>query len=385
MKNKIVVVHHSNQLGLGGTEKDMYLFCKYLDKDIFDVHALARKHPVPRHRVLFDQLKSGLGNKNAKARCLQYAFNNVRVPDFIKLLGEDHVHFYSLSHLSHFIKKLSPQILHVHHNGLTQPPLDQAKAMDLIPLIFTINGFGFKGDSPHHEKISRILFPSDWVWNQAAPWSKGDARCGMLYCPIEKPYSQENLRAELNIPNDIFVLGRVGRNADDIHDPISLRAYQKIENEKTLFLGLAPPPIMKRQARELGIRNIRYLEPTVDEVFLSKFYNTLDVLAHARLDGETFGCVVAEAMIHRRTVITHISHIRNAQVELVGSDSGFVTKQNDFETYSQYLKTLMQNPDLKLKMAAAAEKRALENFEAEFITKKLEKMYFEELKNKKLV
>ena len=385
MKKKITVVHHSNQFGLGGTEKDMLLFCKYHDKDVFDVHAVARKYPVPPHRLLLDRVKSALGSESARARDSQNRMNDIRVPDFLRVLGEDRVHFYRVAALPALFKKLAPSILHVHHNGETQIPLNRPDALEGIPLIFTINGFGFKGESPHQERISRILFPSNWVWEVAAPWSRNDPRCGMLYCPIEKPHSDADLRAELGIKPGTVVFGRVGRNANDIHHPISLNAYKEVESENTLFLALAPPPQMIEDAKKLGIRNIRWLEPTVDEVWLSRFYNTIDALAHARLDGETFGCAIAEAMIHGRPVITHRSHLRNAQAELLDADSGFVTDQNDINKYAEAMRALIQNADLRRKMGEAARRRALANFEAGLVTRKLEAEYFEYLKRKNLL
>ena len=48
---KIIVLQHSNQLGLGGTEKTMQIFCKYLDRSVFEVHALTQRFPVPLQRV----------------------------------------------------------------------------------------------------------------------------------------------------------------------------------------------------------------------------------------------------------------------------------------------------------------------------------------------
>ncbi len=385
MKRKITVVHHSNQFGLGGTEKDMLLFCKYHDKDVFDVHAAARKYPVPPHRLFADSVKSFFGSESARARKAQNDMNHIRVPDFLRYLGEDHVHFYRVSALRGLFRKLSPSILHVHHNGETQIPLNRPEAIKDIPLIFTINGFGFKGESPHHERISRILFPSNWVWEEAAPWSRGDERCGMLYCPIETPHAETDLRAEMGIEPDTVVFGRVGRNANDIHHPISLQAYKEVESDKTLFLALAPPLQMIEDAKKLGIKNIRWLEPTVDEVWLSRFYNTMDVLAHARLDGETFGCAIAEAMIHGRPVITHRSHLRNAQAELLDANSGFVTDQNDVKNYAGAMRALIANADLRKKMGGAAKARAMENFEAGLITRKLEKEYLEYLKRKDLL
>ncbi len=385
MNRKITVVHHSNQFGLGGTEKDMLLFCKYHDKDVFDVHSVARKYPVPPHREFLDAVKSLWGSESARARKLQNSFNRVRAPDFLRTLGENKVHFYTVNSLPALFKKIAPSILHVHHNGETQIPLNRPAAIKDIPLIFTINGFGFKGESPHHERISRILFPSNWVWEVAAPWSRGDDRCGMLYCPIEKSFTDQNLRKELGIASDVVVFGRVGRNANDIHDAISLHAYKEVENEKTLFLVLAPPLQMVEDAKRLGIKNIRYFEPTVDEVWLSKYYNTIDALAHARLDGETFGCAIAEAMIHGKPVVTHRSHLRNAQAELVDESSGFVVAQNDFKKYADVLRAFVQNVDLRKKMGEAAKKRALLNFEAGLITRKLEKEYFEYLSKRNLM
>lgn len=381
--NKIRIVHHSNQLGLGGTEKTMQLFCKYLDKDCFEVHALTRKFPVPPQRMWLDALKSFLGNEGAKARMACYPMIHCRVPEFKKILGEDRIHFYTLGNLASIIQKISPHILHLHHSGFSEPPLDQTRAIENIPLLFSTNVFGEKADAAHQARIAKVLFISGWL-KESAGWSRGDPRCDVLYYPIEKPCTRENLRKELGIGEDVFVFGRIGRNADDIHDPISLKAYKQIESDRTLFLALSPPPQMIKDAQDLGVRHIRTLDPTVDDQFLSRFYNTIDILAHARLDGETFGCVIGEAMIHGKPVITHRSNLRNAQVELVDGASGFVVDQYDWNGYAAKMKLLMEDENLRLAMGEAARRRAMELFEAEAVTKKLENFYWQELKKKGL-
>lgn len=159
-----------------------------------------------------------------------------------------------------------------------------------------------------------------------------------------------------------------------------LKAYKKIEDKDTLFLALSPPPKMVREAQEMGIKNIRFIDPSTDDIFLSKFYNTLDVLAHARADGETFGCVIAEAMIHGKPVVTHMSDIRNAQAELVDESCGFVANQHDYKAYAAFMKSLMFDKTLRLKMGETARRKAMANFEAETVTKKLEFLYIEELR-----
>lgn len=324
-------------------------------------------------------MKALFGSEKAKARKAQFEQAVSRVPDFKELLGDDHLHLYTHGELPSLLNTISPHILHVHHSGQIEPPLDQAGAISNIPVIFSTNVFGVQGRSPEQDRISKILFVSNWLKEVAAPWSKGDPRCDVLYNPVEKPFTYADLRSEMNIPKDTFVIGRIGRNADDIHDPISLRAYKEIENKHTLFLAISPPPIMVREAHEMGIKNIRFIDPSTDDIFLSKFYNTLDVLAHARSDGETFGCVIAEAMIHGKPVVTHLSDIRNAQAELIDDSCGFVTAQHNYQSYAACLKKIMDDKVLKLKMGEAARNKALKNYEAGIVTKKLESLYFEEL------
>ena len=56
-----------------------------------------------------------------------------REPIADHLLGEDRVHFYTLRGLPALMRKLSPQILHVHHSGNSEPPIDQPEAVKGIP------------------------------------------------------------------------------------------------------------------------------------------------------------------------------------------------------------------------------------------------------------
>lgn len=378
---KIRVVHHANQLGLGGTEKTMQLFCKYMDKNIFDVHVLTRKDPAPLTEIWMTNIKALLGRGKYKAKKSQFEQAFRRAPEFKELLGPDNVHFYTLSSLPEIIAKISPLILHVHNSGIIEPPLDQPHAISQIPAIFTTNIFGKQGRSPEQEKISKILFVSNWL-KEYASWSKGDSRCDVLYNPIEKPLTDTNLRSELNISEDVFVIGRVGRNAYDIYDPISIKAYKEIENKKTLFLVLSPPLQMVKDAKEIGIRNILFLEPSTNDLFLSRFYNTIDIFAHARLDGETFGCAIAEAMIHGKPVVSHQSGIYNAQTEIIDDSCGFIADKDDFTAYAAFLKRLFENRELREQMGAAARKKALMNFEAGVVTKKLETLYLDELRKK---
>jgi glycosyltransferase involved in cell wall biosynthesis len=378
---KIKVVHHCNQLGLGGTEKTMQLLCARLDPERFEAHVLAPRFPVPPHRVWLNAAKALLGSRSARAKREQYSQIHSRAGEISKTLGPGRVHFYTPGSLAQTLRGLSPQILHLHHSGGSEPPLNRPDALAGIPVLFSTNVFGERPDAPDLARLDRILFVSNWLKEQAA-WASGDARCGVLPCPIETPAAEGDLRDELKISDQDFVVGRSGRNADDIYDGIALRAYKTIESQRTVLLALSPPPAMRRQARELGIRRVIWLEPTVDPVFLSRFYNTLDVLAHARLDGETFGMVIAEALMHGKPVVTHRSNHRNAQCELVDESCGFIAERNGDAQYAASLKTLLENPGLRRKMGEAARKSAMDRYEAGAVARRLEELYREALKAK---
>jgi glycosyltransferase involved in cell wall biosynthesis len=207
-----------------------------------------------------------------------------------------------------------------------------------------------------------------------AKWSLQDSRVEIMYNPCEKPLSNFNLRDKLKIPHNAFVIGRVGRPDDGVYDPISILAYKEIETHNTYFLALSPPPKMIEDAKKLNLKNFIALNYIVDEVEMSKFYNTIDVLAHARRDGETFGCNLAEAMIHAKPCVSHLTDEMNGQVETIG-DGGVVVEKDDVKSYAQALKKLLEDKKYYEELSRKAKKRAIENFDAETLTKRLEKIY----------
>lgn len=134
----------------------------------------------------------------------------------------------------------------------------------------------------------------------------------------------------------LLFFGRVGRDDGDIYDPVNLDAYVMVEKENTYFIALNPSDNLKEKAVELGVKNVRWVDPTLDDVRLSKFYNTMDVLAHARKDGECNPGNCWEAMAHGKPVISHLGIPYNGHIEEIG-DAGFVVmrKSNFHNVWQQ--------------------------------------------------
>jgi glycosyltransferase involved in cell wall biosynthesis len=372
---RIRVVHFCG-MGLGGTEKTAQIFCRHLDRASYEVFVAGIKFRPQPGDYLKARAWGALGVPRYRSRLSQWKANNARIPLFREVVGADHLLLApTWEELKPALLNIRPDILHIHYSGDPGPPISDEETMSTVPITVTTNVFNNENTSPQHRKVARMLFISHEL-RRTAVWARDDSRSRVLYYPIETPYSQDNLRAELGIPADAFIVGRTGRPSASIHHPISLRAYRQIQTPNTWFVALAPPLVMEQEARALGLSRFVSLAPRVDDTWLSKYYNTIDVLAHARRDGETFGCNIAEAMMHGKPVVSHRSPLANAQEEIIG-DTGFVTGHDDDAAYAGHLLRLRDDVAFRRELGEKARQRALACFDALRITRQLEAIYDE--------
>jgi FkbM family methyltransferase len=131
---------------------------------------------------------------------------------------------------------------------------------------------------------------------------------------INLPSTEDNLRKELNIPNDAIVFGGYGGknsfNIQFVHKCIDCIVQ---ENPHIYFL------FMNFDRSCAQHPQIIYLKGSIDRWYKTKFINTCDAMIHARDVGETFGLAVGEFSTRNKPVITHLTpsphydkeHIRN--------------------------------------------------------------------------
>ena len=170
--------------------------------------------------------------------------------------------------------------------------------------------------------------------------------------PVEIPDYTDSYIQELKLRRK-FVFGMHQRDSDGIFSNIPLDAYKKIENDSTHFIMLGGSDRYKKQAEELGIKNIDFL-PTVSELEpIHKFLNTLKVYAHGRADGEQCSCAIIEALAHNLPVISHTAPSMG-HLEQIG-DAGQVVS-NPIE-YSQVMTKMIENTEYYKECSANAKKR----------------------------
>ena len=193
--------------------------------------------------------------------------------------------------------------------------------------------------------------------------------------PVEIPDYTDSYIQELKLRRK-FVFGMHQRDADGIFSSIPLDAYKRIENENTHFIMLGGSARYKKQAEDLGIKNITFL-PTVSELEpIHKFLNTLKVYAHGRADGEQCSCAIIEALAHNLPVISHTAPSMG-HLEQIGNAGKVVS--NPIQ-YSEMMTKLLEDKEYYKECSANAKKRYESTYGMDAIISQYAAIY-EEIKN----
>ena len=214
------------------------------------------------------------------------------------------------------------------------------------------------------------------AWQRDVWLKKGgsEKRSSVLPAPLEQPLSRENYREELDIPKDAIVAGFHQRKDDNIWSQIPLNAFSKCQNQNWHFIIKGGSNLYKKQATELRLKNMHFLPSDGDNMTVSKFLNTIDIFAHGRRDGETFGAVIAEALIHGKPCLSHYSETGlNAHKETMGTAGLFAMDEKD---YTEKLHSLFSDNDLRKRLAAEAKKNSSE-YSIDNTIKKVTEVYRE--------
>ncbi|HBF34969.1 TPA: hypothetical protein DDW35_10455, partial [Candidatus Sumerlaeota bacterium] len=195
-------------------------------------------------------------------------------------------------------------------------------------------------------------------WQRAQWYRAGGAlkRSSIIPIPVLPPASSENLRAALGIPANALVAGFHQRNTEEIFSPIPLEAFAQNFTADRHFVIMGGAQKYREQVQQLNLRNVHFVDHAGDASKISEFLNTLDIFAHGRRDGETFGTVFAEAMIHGKPCLSHYSDIgANAQPETMGPAGLFALDAAD---YAKKLGQLFDDAKLRGQLASKARTHA---------------------------
>ena len=169
---------------------------------------------------------------------------------------------------------------------------------------------------------------------------------------IEFPSSQQyTLHTELGIKEDRFVFGMHQGNREDIFSPIPLNAYSMIANESNMFLIMGGAQQYRRQAEELGLKNVKFVDFSGDAVRINNFICTLDVFAHGRSDGEMCSAAIIEALYHGKPIVS-CPGINMGHIEQIGGCGVMTYSVADYAMSMQRFqedRLLLENTSIRCK------------------------------------
>ena len=228
----------------------------------------------------------------------------------------------------------------------------------------------------HSPNIAYSIHPSQWQRLRWFQHGGNVVKSTIIPVPVEPPASLENLRNSLGIPQKAVVAGFHQRADDHIFSPIPLEAFSRVQQPDRHFIVMGGGQAYRRQASQLGIQNVHFLDHSGDAGKISEFLNTLDIFAHGRNDGETFGTVFAEAMLHGKPCLSHASPIANAQQVTMGPSGLFAM---NLEEYVTKLEELFADINRRLKLAGKARIHAEKYYSIDSCISTLGSIYYKVL------
>ena len=360
MEKKLNVMHYVGGLNYAGTNRTMERFVREMDKKKFNVF------------VLYNEISNELYNKTDELSRLEWfkEIPNITLVPF-KMWDRENISEYYSPYKTNFFEVIESlpekiNIFHFHRSGHTEWPITP-KTKHLFDKLVETNIFA--GDD-NVMNLDLSLCVSKHIFDRKS--NKKNTK--ILYNGVESPKTTENLRDKLKIDESTFVFGRIGRDSN--FTEISLRAFKEVETRRqnVKYIIVNPCYHTKQFVESQEIKNVIFLDKIIDDVEISKFFNTIDCLAHYRSDGESCGVNIQEAMIHGKPVISHISDTFNAQQEVIGN-AGYVVN-NSYEYFAKMM-TLIDHKNIYNELSNNAKFLSNNKYRIDIVTRELEKHYLE--------
>jgi len=331
--------------GVGGADKCALNLVKgllYLNEDI-EITVFYNKYSHPRE----DELKTNPSRFN------EYMSLPIKMVEF--------------THVSE-LNNYDIDILQTHRSGNDTWFLPDFEVTNFKFKVVETNFHGYS-----QTKSDLRVYPSNTLTNHLRGCS---IPYNVIANPINCKITNDDLKNELGIGGQ-FIYGRIGRPDENIYTDINLKAYKQIETDETTFLYMAPNSRAINDAKTLGVKNIIFIDPSSDELIVSKFYNTIDVLCHSNLLGETFGNTIAEAMINSKPIITHVGMVSwpQAHKELVGELEELFVTENIVDNYAKIMLRLKEDKEYYNRVSTYLKNRADENYNYITVSKKYLDLY----------
>lgn len=235
------------------------------------------------------------------------------------------------------------------------------------------NIFGCADVSPNIVYSAAI---SHWAHTN---WEKGhiDKESEIIYPAVPDPAEVGDMRQNLNISDEIIVLGFHQRQDEHIYGEHALRAYAAALphlEKPSCFIIVGGSPKYQNLAVELHV-DVKFVPVAKNYETVSSFLRTLDIFAHSGGAGEAHGTVIQEAMMHGLPSITML--LEGKADGQVGTMAGAGVVTRSINEYAQAIIDLVNDDNRRLVLGTKAREIANERYAIAPVTRRFEEIFTE--------
>ena len=278
-----------------------------------------------------------------------------------------------------------PDVIHIHRVGVANPTETAIlKRLRRAPhrRVIETNVFGRVDRSEGADSIDVHMLLSDWCLWRWRRWLRPETdRIGVVIPnPVDTGRfvraSAERVRAfraKLGIPLDGFVCGRVGQPDPVKWHRATFAAFEHLARlDPTAHLVLIGLPSTMRRfvsnsAVEVRRRIVEVACTDVDDELVDA-YSAFDCFLHAAAIGESFGYVLAEAMLCQCPVVTASTpQADNSQLEVVRHLAGGIVAASP-DALPAALVALRNDGDLRSRLTPHLRQHVTSRFDADAVS-----------------
>lgn len=359
-----------NDLGIGGTARQLVTIDKYLNNDVFN-HIIISVGSKDNTRA------RNIGNPNV--------FFAETAEDVVSIVQKQHIH-----------------VMYFHRHGRNEPSYDSiiAKIPATVSVI-ELNTFSAFDGGTFGKRCDKHIFVSQtnllkYITQNGLSFDF--ARHKVVYGLVDSKNFIGNMPTEAESAayrtkytlDGKFVVGRIARPVMGKWDDATILFWKKLSkkyaNAALLIYGV--PEERKKTLREAGRqKNLIMLDPTSSDKELALFYSNIDALVHLSPIGECSCGAIAEAMLFWKPVIVTStpfprltlfrSHTKdNGQVEQIKNMiNGFVVKNATAMTKAIFY--LIGHKSEAKAMGEINRREVAEKYDASIGIKTLDKIFIE--------
>lgn len=265
----------------------------------------------------------------------------------------------------------SPHIIHLHTIYLDEQLIRTLK--QLCPEAVVIETNVFSVPMPWHDLVDVSLQLStwcNWLYHQRA---SRPGRTAVVPNPVMCDRFQRasdacirEFRRRHGLAPEHFVIGRVGQAYDRKWSTLLVDAFEAVRlrhPDARLLLVNPPESVVMRCKRSALASDAVIIDQITRDDEMSEAYSAMDVFAHVADQGESFGLVLAEALLCQTPVVTMSTPWEdNTQGEVVGNTIGGLVATTR-QGFHRALFALHNDPVLRRQLGMRGRERILQKYD----------------------